>query len=777
MARSVIRSGGVVFPLALLAIAVAIQVMLPSPFYGGGQALVTTPSVSDNAFARTVVDRVPGVPAARLGMDETPSAICVNSTSACEAGSGVARVTISAAASTVGITDWPAAQVLFLLETTAYDGSFDWYSSGETFNSTGSLAGVVCSHSNPYQLCGEANSVGAFVSNASVIAEGIQTAHPATRLSFGLVDYFATHDQWGNANGSEYHVDIGNFVPADQFQSAVNATLLTQVLNGSPILRGSGLTENFLHSSSITALYGALSGVGIAWAPDAHHVIVWIGSTVPRDPHYVVNYCITHAANSSPGWKKPTAPGCYSSGWEPSYNFTPTIQSPGGEGWVVSQNGNPNDSIAALAKSSPSCVDSLGGNCTIDTIEVPAGGDWAGSIGTYYWTPNGTGWVYPQIGAGCLDWGRSNCTRGGITVTEQIWQNVNRTRDASCDLAMATDGSWDGPRMSIYPGQWPFPPWPSFWTAPESCSGYIGDLQEPAIWGTTLWTGPCIQTSWPFCDRGTEYFNETNPTLISALSRISLGAAPYSLSLRGAADAPLFTFVPYGNIVLAPYLEAAVTCESADPFPGGCDPAVGQLALGSTTALTFNWSADPNLNVMQSGDVWQASFNVIAVGPPYGVAVPVDACIAPGCAAAGSQPVGGFFSQADYTLASNGSSVVASFPLAELIVENSTPGGPPPSSTPPPPPPGGETPPLPAPAPLPLPIAQPIPVASLPVVAGLLSIPAAAAGILIAGLTRIVVRGRTVSMRVAMAAGPTLRPRGGAGSARNAAGTRSRFDE
>ncbi len=760
------RAGGFhgklgVIPLTAVIIAVTLLPPLPLPFHGIEQprAVARVPiGMGANPSANVPT---PSAPVTVLRTSETPGAICESPALACDAGTDMARVTISATTSSAGTAGWPAVQVLFVLETTAYDGSFDWYGSGETFNSSNRLILAVCSSAWPYQLCGEANSVGAFVSNASAIVEGMQAAHPATRLSFGLVDYFATHDQWGNANGSEYHVDIGNFVPADQFQSAVNATLLTQVLNDSPILRDSGLAENFLHTSSITALYGALSGAGIAWAPDTHHVIVWIGSTVPRDPHYVVNYCVSQSAHANHWATNLTKPGCYSSGWEPSYNFTPTMESPAGEGWVVSQDGNPNNSIAALAKSSPPCVDSLGGNCTIDTIEVPGGADWAGPHGAYYWTPNGTD-SYGRSW-GCLQWGNGYCAPAGIVDTQQIWQNVNRTRDAACDLAMATGGSWDGPRLSFPPWAWPFGPWPSYWTAPESCSGYTGDLQEPALWGTTLWTGPCIETSWPFCDRGTEYFNETNPTLISALSRISLGAAPYSLSLRGAVNTPLFTFVPSGNIELAPYLEASIACESAAPFPGGCDTYVGQLPLGSTTALTFNWSADPNLNVMQAGDSWQASFNVIAVGPPYGVAVPVDACIAPGCAAAGSQPVEGFFTRADYTLASNGSSVVASFPLAELIVENSTPSGPPPTSTPPPPPPGGETPPLPA--PLPLPVAQPIPVASLPVTAGLISIPAVAAGILIAGLTRIVVRSRTVSMRIAVTAGPTSRPRGGAGSA------------
>ncbi len=727
---------------------------------------------------------------AQLGLNSTPNAICVSPTLSCSAGTDIARVTLSASAPTSGTEDWPAAQVLFVLETTAYDGAFDWFSTHETWNTTNGnatsastiLAGAICSSSNPYQLCGEANSVGAFVSNASVIAESIQAAHPATRLSFGLVDYFATHDQWGNANGSEYHVDVGDFVPAEQFQSAVNATLLTQVLNGSPILRDSGLAENFLHSSSITALYGALSGAGIAWAPDTHHVIVWIGSTVPRDSHYVVNYCVGRSAHASWYTKNFTKSSCYSPSCEPSYNFTPTLRSPECEGWATSQNGNASDSIAAYASAAPACVNSLGGNCTIDTIEVPAGADWAGvdNIGSaYFWSPNGSGQGWTEWGAGCQDWGHGYCTPDGVVVTQQIWQNVNRTRDASCNLALATGGSWDGPRSSLWEGARPLGPWPRYWTAPETCAGYTGDLQEPAWWGTTLWTGPCDLnlTGWPYCDRGTEYYNETNPTLLAALSRVSLGTPPSALALRGAADTPLFTFVPYGAIQLAPYLDITVTCQSAFLPPGGCDSTVTFLAAGTKETLGFNWSADPNLNVMPAGATWQASLNVIGVGPPFGLVVPVDACTASGCAEAGSGPVRGMLSRADYTLASNGTAVSASFPLAEIVVENSTMAGAPPSSTPPAPPSGGQAPPLPAPTPLPLPVVQPIPVASVSAMAVPISIPAAAAGILIAGLSRILLGGRAVAMPLGVKAGPMSSAGRGKGNSRMGDGPRSRFEE
>lgn len=754
-----LRIWGVVLVASFAVASAAGQFVVPSMPGGiGGIGRVALPA--NELFSVPHAPIVGGVPSGLdLGVDTTPGAVCVSPTTSCSAETDTARVTVSATASPHGPADWPAVQVLFVLETTAYDGTFDYASTGETQQNP-SIYLAVCSPAYPYQLCDEANAVGAFVSNASGIADSIQAAHPATAVTFGLVDYFATHDQWGNPNGSEYHVDLGNFVPAGQFESAVDRTFLTQVLNGVPVMKDSGLGENFLHSSSITALYGALSGAGLAWSNDTHHVIVWIGSTVPRDPNYVVNYCVSQSANANHYATNVTKPGCYSSGCEPSYNFTPTLRSPACEGWVLPQDGNPNDSIAALARSSPDCRESLGGSCTIDMIEVPGGADWAGGYdpnnGPYFWLPNGTMPGSTSDGIwGCLNWGSGTCSKDGIIATQQIWQNVNRTRDASCDLAMATGGSWDGPRTSgFWPASLPGSPKPNFWTAPEVCSGTVGDLQPPPTAGPDLWSGPCVYSGSPVCDRGTEYFNESNPALISALFRVSFGAPPYSLAARGAAQRPMFTFVPFGNVQLDPYLGATVTCQSALPLPGGCDASVRLLSLGATTALAFNWSSDPNLNVMQAGDVWEASFNVMGVGPPYGVPVPADACIAPGCSAAGSQPVLGVYSWADYTLATNGSSVIASFPLAQLIVENTPAPSSPPSTQPPPQPPGGQSPPIPAPIPSPLPVNQPIPVPSVAGVAGLISVPAVAAGILASGMTRIIIRGRTVAMRVAVKAGP-----------------------
>ncbi len=704
--------------------------------------------------------------APNLTLTETPSTICVSGGGLCPAGTEVGRVTMTATAPSTGIAAWPAVQVVFVLETDPYDGVFDHTAGNASiYNSYPAM----CSSLDPLWLCGETNTVEAFIANASVYTERLQAAHPLTRMSFGLVDFFATHDRWDDSDGSEYHVDIGHFVNASEFAAAVHDSLQTRVLNGSYILPNSTLADNSLYSSSITALYGTLMGAGIGWTSDAHHVIVWVGSTAPRDPNYEVNLCQTLSPHVPKNVTSPTDPSCYSPSCEPAYNFGAGIESPRCEGWAVPQDGNASDSIAQLAYSAPDCVDSLGGSCTIDTIDTPTtaidpDGPW-----DYNWSVHGSATSL------CTSWGDTagGCSRYGVISNQQYYQTGNRTIAAGCDLAQATGGSWDGPD------------WWDFWNVsynhydpapPASCGGTNGTLAYNNGDPPTRWTGPCSYTSIYECDVGHEYFNTSNPTLIAALASVGLGAPPTELALAAPADgAPLFRFVPWGNIQLAPYLGLATACQRASGYPENCAYGGDSVTVDGVETLTFNWSADPNLNVLQAGDSWQASFNVIGVGPPYGVLVPVDACTAPGCAAAGSQPILGKFSRADY-IAANGSTVSQSFPLARLTVENAPVPTAPTSSSPPPPPPAGETPPVPAPAPLPLPVTQPIPVATVAASAGLISIPAATAGILLAGLTRVLLRGRAVAMRMAMKAGPMGAPRGGRGSSRAGDGSGTRFE-
>ena len=202
-------------------------------------------------------------------------------------------------------------------------------------------------------------------------------------------------------------------VNATLFQAAVNEQFLNPVLDGSSILLDSDLKENFLTSDSITALYEALLGDGgINWSNAAHHVIVGLGSTAPRDPNYLENYCVSPAVTPL-GLTNCTALDC-----EPSVlvkgNATPIC-----EGWVLSSTANKSASIASLAHNAPDCVGSLGGNCTIDVIDV-------NDTPTNPFSPS---------------WSAGGGSGGPVNWTE----DAQAILQAGCDMASATGGSWSGP--------------------------------------------------------------------------------------------------------------------------------------------------------------------------------------------------------------------------------------------------------------------------------------------------------------------------------------------
>ena len=263
-----------------------------------------------------------------------------------------------------------------------------------------------------------------FVAHAQQIANAISAANPHSNVSFALVDYFASLDGHDDGDGKEYHVDIPQFVTSGSFGGQVQSTFQAEVLGGGYIYGDSDLSDNILHSSVITALYGAIIGSGLDWSPQTHHVIVWMGSTAPRDPNYVENYAVS-ASDDDTG---------ESGTCEPSYSFG-ALASPNCEGWVRSQDGNSTHSIAGLARSSPTCTDSIGGVCTVDTIDLYATPTDPTSSG---WPcPGGPTGTMAQIG-GCPD---------GVVVRE----NVAHVLLAGCDLASATGGTWDGPEFFSCP--------------------------------------------------------------------------------------------------------------------------------------------------------------------------------------------------------------------------------------------------------------------------------------------------------------------------------------
>jgi hypothetical protein len=671
------------FSVLTVAGAVAVLTSAPRPL----ASAVSSEAASPTVVTPPAVSSGQGPTGLSLGISVTPGIICVSNNIACPGDERTARVTMSVAAPPTVTITYPAVQVIFLLETTAYDGTYD---------AGGGVPGrEYCADSSLHQPCEESNGVPFFVANAGHIAASIASANPRSSVTFGLVDFFSTGDAYDKdgslgAEGLEsvaYHVDIGTPVSANNFESAVVGTFQAEVLNGGWIYPGLNFGNNILHSDSITALYGVLMGQGIDWLPDAHHVLVLIGSTAPRDPSYIQNYCVSPSA----AWRYACygSQGPYSSGCEPSYNFG-AISSPACLGWINSQDGNPNGSIAALTRTAPDCVDSLGGRCTIDTI----------SLWTTPTDPLSMGWP------GALDAGP-----GGQLVVP----NVIKVLTAACDMALATGGSWDGPSYFACSG------------------GAIGDLQFVAH-------GPSDNP------------NTANPSLAAAFRGVSFGPLLSDVIAVGGNDS-MFRYVPFANVQPAPNLQSQTTCATPNGVLNDCPGASYQNGTGYVS-LNWNWSDTPSENILHGGDTWTASFNVIAVGPPYRT-VPVDACNVILCAAGGSDPVAGQLTSARYLTPTSLEPVVQSFPLAVIRIVYG-PEAPIPSTTTPAAP--ASFPPPPAPA-LPLaPTPPATPVAPTSIAA--LSVQALGAGFLGAGFTRVAMKNRPLAVGQVNLAGPGRGRRG-----------------
>ncbi|MCI4336644.1 MAG: hypothetical protein L3K17_05545 [Thermoplasmata archaeon] len=611
-----------------------------------------------------------------LTLDTTvaPQAMCAQLVTACPAGVGQSRVQLTAAATGGPTVSWPAVQVAFVMETTSYDGDYGTDSAGlDPCADTGVAMAPVCE---------ESNAIPFFVANGGAIAEGIQAANPHSVVSFAMVDYYdAWSEPWDDEDGPEYHVDLGSFVPSGDFGYEVHATFQQQILAGGWYSWDQDMDNNFLDASQITALYGAITGSQLDWAPNAHHVIVWIGSSAPRDPHYPENYCVSASAWNT--WGTPSS-GCLSETCEPSYTF-PGGNTPSCEGWVASQNGNPADSIAALAHTAPSCTDSIGGVCTVDTVDV-----WTTSTDPYSY-----GWPsqFAKIGGG----------PGG----PQVIENVAKVLEAGCDMAQATGGTWAGP---------------AFATCPD---GQPGSLQY-------VNHGPIDKP------------DTFNPTLLYALTQIGFGPVE-DTEIAHATNAPLFVYVPIGNIAVAPAPDWTAACQTPTGFARGCQMTPTILKLDGVTAYGWNWSdTSVAANGMFVGDVWTASFNIMATGPPY-ADVPVDACVTTTCYAEGSGAVGQFYTWANYLENQNKTAVLQSFPAALVHVESVTPSalGPVVPAAPPPVPPG-----LPIPAPTAVPVTTPLLIV-IQTGSTLFSVNAASAGLLAAGFMRVTMRNKPIAVAVA----------------------------
>ncbi|HXQ95234.1 MAG TPA: hypothetical protein VN864_08750 [Thermoplasmata archaeon] len=560
--------------------------------------------------------------ALQLGITDSPGSICAYQESSCAAGVGMSRVTLSANAAGSGFLAWPNVQVAFVIETTAYDGVYDPLA--------GDPGSDPCASATTGP-CEESNGVPFFVAHSQDIANAISEANPHSHVSFAMVDYFATKDNFDDGDGSEYHVDIQDFVPSSDFGSSVISTFQAEVLGGGYIYGDSDFSDNILHSSVITAMYGTIIGSGLTWSLATHHVIVWMGSTAPRDPNYIENYCVSASDYANFG-------SCNSPGCEPAYTFLDG-SSPNCEGWIRSQDGNRNDSIARLTKTAPTCTDSIGGVCTVDMIDL-----WTTST-----DPLSKGWPT----------GRANGGPGGSAVV----QNVQHVLLAGCDMADATGGTWNGP---------------AFFTCPD---GQTGSLQYV----------PHGPPSKP---------NLNNPTLLQAFREVGFGPV-LETQVAAGSNRPIFQYVPFGNIAFAnaSTLDPTQQCQRHGLNLKNCGlPLV--YTEGGVKFLGWNWSSNASQNQMFIGDTWTASFNVVAVGGPFRT-VPIDACTTAQCHAGGSTALNGIFTSATYVPYTNNSVITESFPLALLNVEL-TPGLGPAGVAPPPPPPVPPPFAIAAPAPLPV---------------------------------------------------------------------------
>jgi hypothetical protein len=610
-----------------------------------------------------------------LQISSNPATICADNDSSCPAGVNQARVTLSAQAINTPKPFWPDVQVAFILETTAYDGVFDHY------NSYYGQDPCAAATDGQGPVCEESNGVPFFIQDGGAVAQAIQQNNPHSNVSFALVDFFGTDcGDWDDCgDGYKYHVDISTFISADEFGPAIHSTFQSEVLGGGwdGIF---GLDDNFLHSPSITALYGTIIGSGLDWSPASHHVIVLIGSTAPRDPSYPENYyasAFDHCCS-----------GSQADGWtcEPAYQFS-NGQMPNCEGWVNSQDGNPNDSIAALAHTAVQCTESIGHVCTIDTIDLY---DTATDPLSQGW-PTNTGYPGSQSAYG----------PGGAAVIE----DTDHVVLAGCALAAATGGTWDGPVFDTCP------------------NGQAGTLQYV----------PHGALSDP---------DTNNPTLYAALKGIGFGPIYASLAANGTSK-PLFQFVPFGGMKVASDAEFTAACTLPVGFLKTCQTVPTEQLIDGSTVLEWNWSTNATTNALYTGDVWTASFNVVNQGPPYSL-VPVDACTTVDCEAGHSGPVNDLYTWATYRAGNNVSVVTQSFPLAVISVQLSASPILPPVTPPPAPVIPPSIPVLAPPGAVPVltPTLQTLGIPNI-------SLQATAAGFLGAGFTTLSVKNRPVMMKVA----------------------------
>ena len=510
-----------------------------------------------------------------IGASASPSTVCGYGVPTCPENTTITRVTLTASTPAPSVQRPEAAQILFV-------GAITMFTAGCEFG---------------FPACPRNMSDGLWYMdwNATEVAEAIVAANPGMNLTFGWADTQGsawcgnvTPDPFDDCDGWVYRVPAGNFVNATAFGRDMTTAAASW-------LNDLDAEDNQLHSSWIASLYQALEGNQVNWTPGERHVLVTIGASAPMAAGYSEDMCALNRTDWTPWTDRCITPTC-----EASFTWLNTT-SPLCEGWVQPQDGNPLDSIAELARTAGPCVSAFGAVCSIDTIDLYATPT----------DPSSPDWV--------------NASNPSSNHTD-IQTNVDRVIDASCALANATGGTWDGPTIDHCPG------------GPNGTLGCV----------------PFSTTEVP-----------PEPTLLTALSHVGLGSNSSDFPpLVYGSSAPLFTFELAPNVTLPSNLHASATCLTPEGPLLTCPAAPEILRSGNSTTLAWNFSTDPTTNDMSAGSSWSASFDLEVRSPPT-AAVPLD-LVAPLAGSSGGPGAAG--SAANFAVTPGGSLLNVSFPRLSVAV-------------------------------------------------------------------------------------------------------------
>jgi hypothetical protein len=532
--------------------------------------------------------------------------------------------------STLNSTIYPWVQVVFVVETTGYDGVYDPTVSDYGGSGPGNNPADPCT--GP---CAESVGVPYFINNVAKIAQGITQKNmgvtDSPHVTFSMVDYFSNYDtkdtsadSHDDGDGSEYNVDVSTFEQATTF-----ATTVTSMATSNPsTLFGGGCpsngwnyktyvycdsdySDNFLESSQITALYGGLHGSGLGWVNNSttYHVVVWMGSSMPRDPSYPGDWCVTYNDYASK-----TCPDATTT-TEPTYTYASGIVEPAGE--TLS-------SIATIAKEE---------HVIIDTIDLPDG--------MTELTPPA-----PKV-TGDTDYIES--TSGDITDAKQ---DITSILSAGCYLATATGGSWEGPA--------PTSTGIGFTCSAAATGTTDGNLTDTWCAYTAGSKGSGCYPAWSF-----------DPSLGWALTNIAFPPLSRHYNVTAALGEHPFTYIPEPGFSMVTSAMSFYCRHNGTMISAKCqsDPGNGPSGAG------YGW--DWPFPDMYPGDYWSVAFNV-SVSDYFSSwllnkSIPIDLCwnntpIWTGCYGTGGPSSGTYVAYTNYT----DNFMVQSFPPAFVDVVTSS---------------------------------------------------------------------------------------------------------